>query len=249
MKLVLLPGMDGTGILFEPLVKALPENLQPMVHSYPGDKPMSYEELLPAIAASLPAEEPFIVLGESFSGPLALRIAAACPAGLRGVILCASFARNPIRFFPRACIPLIHPIFFSRTFLPIVGVHAMIAGYAAGPVSELVRRVHALVTPQVLAARARAIVAVDAEDALAACSYPILYLAGSRDRVVPRYSRIRIQRIRPDVRVVVLDAPHLLLQSAPEPAAQAISEFAASLELKQKSGRPTGNGREFEMEV
>jgi pimeloyl-ACP methyl ester carboxylesterase len=229
MKLVLLPGMDGTGILFEPLVKALPGNLDPMVQSYPGDAPLSYEELLPTIAASLPTDEPFIVLGESFSGPLALRIAAACPAGLRGVILCASFARNPIHYFPRAFIPLVHPMFFSRTFLPIVGVRAMIAGYSAGPVSELVRRVHELVTPTVMAARARAIIAVDAEDALAACSYPILHLAGSRDRVVSRYSLKRIQRVRPDVRVVVLDAPHLVLQSAPEAAAQAISEFAASL--------------------
>ncbi len=229
MKLVLLPGMDGTGILFEPLVKALPENLQPMVHSYSGDTPQSYEELLPIVAASLPTDEPFILLGESFSGPLALRIAAACPPGLRGVILCASFARNPIRYFPRACTPLIHPLFFSRSFLPVVGVRSMIAGYSTGSVSELVRRVHKAVTAQVLAARARAIIAVDAEDALAACSYPILYLAGSRDRVVSRQSRVRIQRVRPDVRVVVLDAPHLLLQSAPEAAAQAISDFAASV--------------------
>jgi pimeloyl-ACP methyl ester carboxylesterase len=221
--------MDGTGILFGPLLRALPASLSPLVISYPGDKPLSYDELLTTIASLLSTDEPFILLGESFSGPLALRIAAACPAGLRGVILCASFARNPIRFFPRACRSLIHPIFFSRTFLLIVGVRLMIAGYSAGPVTELVRRAHKAMTSKVLAARARAAVEVNVEDVLAACEYPILYLAASKDRVVRKHNYARIKKINPKVRVVVLPTPHLLLQAAPEEAAKEIAQFAAGV--------------------
>ena len=101
MKLVLLPGMDGTGILFEPFLESLPESISPIVVTYPCDMPLSYAELLQVIEAKLPSAEPFIVLGESFSGPLALRIAASCPPGLKGLVLSASFARNPIRYFPR----------------------------------------------------------------------------------------------------------------------------------------------------
>ena len=36
-----------------------------------------------------------MLLGESFSGPIAAAIAAAPPPGLRGLILCATFLRNP----------------------------------------------------------------------------------------------------------------------------------------------------------
>jgi len=35
MKIVLLPGLDGTGNLFNPLLKAIPQNSEVIVVSYP----------------------------------------------------------------------------------------------------------------------------------------------------------------------------------------------------------------------
>src|SRR5262245_11899688 len=96
MHLLLLPGADGTGILFAPLLSALPPALQPLVVRYPPDQPLGYADLLPLVEEAVPASGDFLVLGESFSGPLALLLAARRPPGLRGVILCASFARNPL---------------------------------------------------------------------------------------------------------------------------------------------------------
>jgi pimeloyl-[acyl-carrier protein] methyl ester esterase len=227
MKLVLLPGMDGTGILFEPLIRALPKNLSPIVQPYPGDVPLSYEELLPHVQSALPMAEPFIILAESFSGPLALRIAATNPPGLKGVILCASFIYNPTRF-PKSCRRLIQPFVFGR-WPAWLGARALVAGYSKPTVFELVQRAHKLVTPAVLAARARAITVVNAEDALAACCLPILYIAGSRDRLVPKRNPTRIQRVNPGVKIVALPAPHLVLQNAPEAAAKVIAQFAAEV--------------------
>src|SRR5262249_18941677 len=93
---MLLPGMDGTGRLFEPLIRHLPPELEPVVVAYPGDQPYGYTELLPLVEAAIPDEDDFVVLGESFSGPLALILAAQQPPRLRGVILCASFAVSPL---------------------------------------------------------------------------------------------------------------------------------------------------------
>lgn len=227
MKLVLLPGMDGTGILFEPLIRALPKNLSPIVQAYPGDVPLSYEELLPHVQSALPMAEPFILLAESFSGPPALRIAATNPPGLKGVILCASFIYNPTRF-PKSCRRLIQPFVFGR-WPAWLGARALVAGYSKPAVFELVQRAHKLVTPAVLAARARAITVVNAEDALAACRLPILYIAGSRDRLVPKRNPTRIQCVNPGVKIVTLPAPHLVLQNAPEAAAKVIAQFAAEV--------------------
>ena len=40
--LVLLPGMDGSGTLFEPFLRALPPDLPVKVLRYPGQDALSY---------------------------------------------------------------------------------------------------------------------------------------------------------------------------------------------------------------
>lgn len=85
--LVLLPGLDGTGLLFQPLIEMLPSNIKPIVVSYPPDKLLGYNELLPIVLKCLPTDKSFIVLGESFSGPLALRVASTRPDNLEGLVL------------------------------------------------------------------------------------------------------------------------------------------------------------------
>src|SRR5579863_3225723 len=101
VKLILMPGMDGTGELFAPLLRALGTSVETSVVRYPPDEPLGYAELLPRVRAELPQSGPFVLLGESFSGPLAIMLAGEAPAGLRGVMLSASFATNPVRWFPR----------------------------------------------------------------------------------------------------------------------------------------------------
>ena len=64
--LVLLPGLDGTGLLFQPLIDCLPEDIQPVVVAYPKELQLGYAELLPLVLDSLPPG-PFVLLGESFS--------------------------------------------------------------------------------------------------------------------------------------------------------------------------------------
>lgn len=97
--LILLPGMDGSGLLFAPFVRALPAWVHPVVVAYPADRPLDYAGHLEIVRASLPAAGPFVLLGESFSGPLALMAAAVKPKGLCGVVLCASFICSPLPSF------------------------------------------------------------------------------------------------------------------------------------------------------
>src|SRR5262245_21849903 len=93
--LVLLPGMDGTAKLPEEFVAALGPTVEATVVSYPTDRAMGYPELESLVRSRLPVDRPYVLLGESFSGPIAISIAGSCPAGLRALILCGSFARNP----------------------------------------------------------------------------------------------------------------------------------------------------------
>jgi hypothetical protein len=41
MKLVFLPGFDGTGNLFKPLLDIFPDSIETLIISYPTDKNLS----------------------------------------------------------------------------------------------------------------------------------------------------------------------------------------------------------------
>lgn len=227
MRLLLLPGMDGTGKLFDPLLSVLPPSLVAVVVAYPVDRPCGYAELLPLVEAAIPDGCEFLVLGESFSGPLALLLAARRPPGLRGVILCASFARSPLPLVVRWLRGLIRPWIF-RLAPQSLTRRALLGRFETAPLAQLIDATLAAVRPEVLAARARAIATVDVGVELQACRVPILYLAATEDRLISRRSLTQIQRLQPRVEVAVLPGPHLLLQVAPEQAARVIQAFADS---------------------
>ncbi len=95
-RLILLPGMDGTGDLFDPLLKMIPPKYQVQAIAYPADELLSYEGLYDFVGDQLRNQGQIILVAESFSGPLALRIANSEPERIRAVILCASFVYPPV---------------------------------------------------------------------------------------------------------------------------------------------------------
>ena len=227
MKLILLPGLDGTGVLFEPLAAAMPRHIEPIVVAYPNDPPLGYDELTELVASRLPASEPFTLLGESFSGVVALRVAARRPAALAGVILCGAFVRNPT-WLPRHARAAVGAWLFPFWKRSIIA-RLRLGREPSAPLLALFRKALALAGGAAVARRAREILTVDAEAELLACEAPILYLAGARDFVVPSRNLRHILRLRGDVRTVTLNAPHWLLQTVPIEAAKAIAEFVRSL--------------------
>src|SRR3990167_10010315 len=95
--LVLLPGLDGTASLLSDFVEASRGTFDSVITvSYPRDRILDYDELEAHARNFLPRDGTFFVLGESFSGPIALSIAAAPPPGLAGLILSTTFAKNPV---------------------------------------------------------------------------------------------------------------------------------------------------------
>ena len=95
MKIVLLPGLDGTGLMFKPFIDVLPKDIEPLVISYPNDKRLGYEELIEYVLTELPDNDDYILIGESFSGPVAYQLALRKPENLRAVIFVASFLSRP----------------------------------------------------------------------------------------------------------------------------------------------------------
>lgn len=222
--IVLLPGLDGSGVLFRPLVGALPGELRPQVVSYPGDQPLGYDELLIHVLDRLPKNEPFVVLGESFSGPLAVQVGARRPSGLEAIVLCATFVRCPLPFGRPGLAPLIRPLPF-RLFPLFTRIKSILGGISSPALRALSKEALADVRPEVLAHRVREVFRVDARQDLLASAVPVLYLRGTRDLVVPARNLREILRLKPTVQVARIPAPHLLLQAQPGLAAAAIAGF------------------------
>ena len=95
-QLVILPGLDGTGARITPFLREMERTVQVRVLEYPPDQPLGYAELESLVRQGLPQGERYVLLAESFSGPIAIRVAADPPPDLAGVILCGTFARNPL---------------------------------------------------------------------------------------------------------------------------------------------------------
>ena len=223
--LVLLPGLDGTGLLFRPLLEALSPELPARVVTYPPDRELGYEALLERVLDALPADGPFILLGESFSGPLALMAAARRPAGLVGVVLCASFHRCPHPYVPGWLGCLVRP-WLLRIVPRFSQVKGLLGCYATPALRVLVREALALVAPEVFACRLRAVLMVDVAADLAGCPVPLLYLRGSRDWVVPFWNAKRVRRVLPTADIRVIPSPHMVLQTQAQLACDALLSFA-----------------------
>jgi len=225
--LVLLPGMHGTGALFQPFVSEL-DGFDVRICGYPADEPLGYAELEKIVRRMLPTEGSFAVLGESFSGPIAVSLAASPPPGLVGVVLSCTFVRNP-RPELAAFGGLIDILPVDRA--PAALLDFLLLGAFSTPTlrAALAAAIHK-VSRRTLRARLKAVLSVDMSEALAASKVPVLYLHATRDRIVPARALDDVRHALATVEVASIDGPHLLLQTRPEEAAAAVREFCLGSE-------------------
>jgi pimeloyl-ACP methyl ester carboxylesterase len=233
--IVLLPGLDGSGTLFADFIAALGKEFSPIVVSYPNDQDLNYQALEEWARARLPVNQAYLLLGESFSGPIAVSIAASHPPGLIGVILSCSFVRNPV--------PVFHPLKRMLGLLPLKNklmttiFSRLLAGKLSARVRKEMRQALERVAAHTVRTRLRAVLETDYSNKLRQIEVPILYLKASRDHVVPARAVKHIQALVPSVQVVTFKGPHLLLQTLPHEVATIVRNFSAQLtSTHQESG-------------
>lgn len=218
--LLLLPGMDGTGALLEDLKMRLLKRRHVEVISYPADPTLGYDALTELVMTRLP-REPCVVLGESFSGPIAIEVAANEPQRVAGLVLAASFARSPL---PALLAPLAARL--DLRWVPRWAIEAVLLGSAGTPALKAsLRKVLATLPRDVIRRRIAEVADVDKRERLRQVACPILCLVGSRDRLAGRRCADEIAQVHPRCMVRMFNTPHMLLETHPAPAAAAIDAF------------------------
>lgn len=222
--LLVLPGMDGSGLLHDAFIAAMQPRFPTRVVAYPSDKVLDYHGLQEWLRPQLPTGGNWVLLGESFSGPLAIRVAAEQPSGLSGLVLCASFVSSPQPWFAsmHGALRLPLPMLPARALMPLMMGRWTTAEWTARE-QQALDRLH----PAVARARLQQVLRADEREALCRVRCPVLYLQASHDRLVPPHNWQLISRLAADATCKRLRGPHFLLQAVPEDAAAAVCDFIA----------------------
>jgi len=226
--LLLLPGMPGIDALFKPLVDELGDRFEIDAVSYPSDEALGYEQLLNLVTSCIPKGKPYFILGESFSGPLAVMAALKCPENVLGIILVASFVTSPMpRWINRLKRFARGPILDVR---PRSHINDRLMGKKCNERTRIwIHQNLPRLKNEVLSARVQAVLDVNVREELKNLTVPVLYIAGSEDWLIGKNCIDVIWLCRPDVEIKVLDGCHMILQTNPKEAAGVIKEFCGRL--------------------
>jgi pimeloyl-ACP methyl ester carboxylesterase len=243
--LVLLPGMDGTGLMFGPFLAVL-EGLEAQVLRYPPEL-TAYADCVAYARARLPLGRPFLLLGESFSGPVAITLAAEQPEGLAGLVLCSTFARSPHPGLSWAA-PLVRALPSFRMSHWLVRF-LLLGSWTTAPLVALANSLSGAVPSATMKARLLAVAAVDATPLLGRIQAPTLALCASQDRLVPKASDRWTKAHLPDLESLLIPGPHWLLQACPEATARAIEAFLRRIQAAAADKPGTSAGVESTEEM
>jgi len=235
-KLMVLPGMDGTGLLLNPFIEYLGRRVDAQLFDYPTHVIQSYEEIISNVEAVLPSTgEDFAILAESFAGPVALSLAQKGIPGLRALILVVSFAATPrhlllqlTRYLPMdRLLGLPVPRRFARRM--------MLGGSPPEGALDKLLEVFYMISPEVLASRLDEMRKLTlTQDVI---NLPAMYIQATNDRLLPDNAVNDIKAFLPQIEVHRLDGPHLILDTQPKTCARLVAGFLDSLEYEEVVGQ------------
>lgn len=197
--LVLVPGLDGTALMFYRQVPLLAKQFNVVAFPLPDDPSMDMADLIDDLARLLDqvAGPEVFLCGESFGGALSLSFALAHPKRLRGLVIVNSFSvvhqRVRLRLgplllqaMPWGAMPLVRRFTESKLHSP----HAL-----PEDLWEFHERSKQIGKSGYLQ-RLRILQRYDVRHELANLRPPALFLAGDRDQLVPSVSEARFMAER-----------------------------------------------------
>lgn len=217
-KLILLPGMDGTGELFAPFLKVMPPNLSPHVVPLPSSATMDLDAYADFVRKALPDDDPYVLLAESFSSPLAIRIAATYPAGLRALVLVNGYWSAPNPLLTTLAANLLYGPALKAFARPALA-RKLLVGPEVEPrrLDQVLDVVHAM-DRQVL--RHRLALVSRSAPLPAPIKTPCIQIIARNDKLLKDRQQEELKEIFPNLASFKLHGPHLLLQTFPQFAAR-----------------------------
>lgn len=224
MKIVFLPGLDGTGLLFRDVIHALPEKLNIDVVNLNNLNGVSYYDQAVELAQQFKAED-LILVGESYSGRIVYELCQLLDDQVKAVILVASFVSSPSAISNFA--GLLPKIFFRKNILTklviqILGFNFSDSNKKVNDVIDSLEK-----SDQIkLQSRMKNIATLDLPNKHVTCE--AVYIQPSRDFLVNDNARKTIRIIFKNCDFVGVKGGHFIAQSNPKACADIIKEVIFS---------------------
>lgn len=206
-KLVLLPGLDGGKALFAELMQALSGKVETQFLSYPDHGAQDYATLAGHLVDQLPDD--YVLLAESFSGPIAILLAEQARTKPKGIIAAATFARNPFPVFGGILAGALPGLLNSKA-VPVLEAVLFRPGdhERTWTLFQEISKLDATTLRQ----RIKAMTRCDVTKTLARLDVPILYIQGTQDKFVSAAHGMYFAKTASTARMVRIEAPHFVLQ-------------------------------------
>jgi pimeloyl-ACP methyl ester carboxylesterase len=229
--LILLPGLDGTGVLFKPFIEVLPPHIKAQVIAYPQDKILSVAAHAQFVASQIPHGR-IVILAESFSGLVALALLESGDVDVEAVVFCNSFANPPRPWLLRLAKMVPGSGLFIRSTPAFV-----LRRYCIGPDTntnqiDSIQSTLSRISPKVLSHRLR-LIATHRSTESTQYAKSCYYLQGTDDRLVPPSAAHWFKQHFKSFQLTPLKGPHFLLQAKPNECAKQL------VDIVKASGDPT----------
>lgn len=193
-RLVLVPGIDGTGLLFYRQIPALSRHFDVTTTQH-RDEAQSMDDLVDDLDRTIAAtaNSKVTLMGESFGGALTLSYALAHPERVDRIVILNSFAH----FGSQARLWLGYHLLRATPWGMMRIVRQLNARRMHSPQTEReeIRRFHDLMraaTREGYLSRMRILRDYDVRDRLPSLQVPALFLAADRDTLVPSVDQARL---------------------------------------------------------
>ena len=225
-EILFLPGFDGNATLREPFVAALNAHHPARAVSYPNATLGSLRGYCRYAAAQATPNRRHILVAESFSGLVASRWAATDPH-VEAVVLCASFARNPVRWLASVGAALPEIVRLGSRLLRAIPPATRDPRHLQWS-REFNDTIIAL-DDDVIAERLRIIADEDVSHELEGLRIPIVLLQFEGDQIVGPRARSELEQVCRNAEVVRFPGPHYAIEIRPRECADAIGRRIRTL--------------------
>lgn len=210
--------MDGTGLLFQPFLDIFPEEIETQVITYPCNEKLSYQELISYVQDNLPKDNDFVMLAESFSGPIAYEISKKENERLKAIIFVASFIQPPNKLLSLAKITSFS--FLIPKTLPEFILRFILGSLANKDLYLLINKALSKVSSHVMEFRIKemAHLSLHIEPITKKC----IYIQANKDMLVSQNNADTIEHITECYKFYKIKGSHFLLQVNPDDCSKII---------------------------
>lgn len=220
MKIILLPGLDGTGLMFDPFLERAPSDVTLVVIPLDENEDETFRGQAER-TVSLLGNDRIILLGESYSGRIAYELCKLAPDKIAHCIFAASFLSNR-SFFSRFASVLPLSVVQRRLVPKALMSFILFHNKGSEELLELFYKSVSKVRASTIKKRIRNVASL--KSPTGTIDIPCTYIRATEDRIVSKSAVNDFRKVCSTLCEHEVAGGHFILQSNPEDCWQIIME-------------------------